>query len=448
MGSSCGISAKKEEIDQVSIPEKNKRIFKSDPPPNEQLAKIGAFYAPCISNLPQMNEWKSIIFEQESSFIPKTTKFRKRLKILASHGIPTEYRWRVWCNLLIKEKLMTENQYTKIPLAPDYHTASISRDLDRSFPFEPYFDKSQYGSTGQAALQRVLSKFASIFPEIGYCQGMNFIVGFLLLVSGGSEIEVFHFLVSLFNTFSLENFFSEGLEKLKQYVWVSKKILEKSNPKLFKHLTEQNIPDDLWLLKWIMTLFTMILPDSVLVRIWDMMLLKGINYLFSVIVAVCSVIEDEVLSRDTGEICVFLSDIRVRIKDSEEVCKAIKGVKIRKEKIEELMEEYWESFKQSPCKDKMLTTGEDFKLPPLRLSPCKMNYSNTPSPIKMFYSRPGSPLLSPCVERNSISPSSPAHPKKTKVPVLPNIQRKSIRRRSFGLTNKSCELKINCEHSY
>jgi len=161
---------------------------------------------------------------------------------------------------------------------------------------------------------------------------------------------------------------------------------------------------------------------------------------------VCSMIEDEVLSKDTGEICVFFADIRARVRDPEEVSKAIKGVKISKEKIEKLMKEYWESFRLSPCKDKMLTTGEDFKMPPLRLSPCKINYSRTPSPIKMFYSKPGSPMLYPCVERISINPAHSST--NSKVPVLPTIRRKLIRKRSFGLTNKSCELKINCEHSY
>lgn len=448
MGSSCGISPKKEEIDQVSIPAKNKRILKFAPPPDEQTAAIGKFYAVVNIENSAMQEWKRVLFEQESSFILKSSKFKKRLKTLARGGIPSEYRWRIWCNLLIKEKLMTENQYIKIPDSEPSYQLAISRDLDRSFPFEPYFDKSIFGLIGQASLNRLLSKFSSILPEVGYCQGMNFIAGFLLLVSGGSEIEVFHLMLSLFNTFSLDSFFSEGLEKLKQYVWVCKKLIEKSHPRLFKHLLEQSIPDDLWLLKWIMTLFTMNLASVVLVRIWDVLLLKGLNYLFYVVLGICSCIEEEVISKDAGEICVFLAEIRLRIKDPEELEKAVKGVKIRKGRIEEFMKEYLDSFKASPTKDKMLTTGEDFRLPPLRLTPSKIDITRYESPIKMGFSKPNTPMINFCTDRLSISPCSPDRPRKTKVPVLPNIRRNQIRRRSFGITNKSCEIRISCEHSY
>lgn len=64
--------------------------------------------------------------------------------------------------------------------------AAVFRDLNRTFPNEPYFDQNAYGLIGQATLERILGRIAGKYPEMGYCQSMNFICGFLLLVNGGS----------------------------------------------------------------------------------------------------------------------------------------------------------------------------------------------------------------------------------------------------------------------
>ena len=113
---------------------------------------------------------------------------------------------------------MTEEEYKNLPLVEDPHLSTIQRDLDRSFPYEAYFDKEKYGNIGQAALQRILAKFAAKNPKIGYCQGMNFVTGFLLMVSGGSEIEVFCFLQVLCEKFKLGGFYSEGMPELKKSI--------------------------------------------------------------------------------------------------------------------------------------------------------------------------------------------------------------------------------------
>ena len=41
----------------------------------------------------------------------------------------------------------------------------------------------------QKPLSRILKAIALIDKELSYCQGMNFIVGFLLIITNGNEIE-------------------------------------------------------------------------------------------------------------------------------------------------------------------------------------------------------------------------------------------------------------------
>ena len=62
---------------------------------------------------------------------------------------------------------------------------TINKDLDRTFPEHPFFQKSAYGLIGQEQLGRVLKVYAQYNEKLGYCQGMNFVLAFLLMVNGG-----------------------------------------------------------------------------------------------------------------------------------------------------------------------------------------------------------------------------------------------------------------------
>lgn len=52
----------------------------------------------------------------------------------------------------------------------------IEKDLPRTFPRHPLMQ-----STGRSALRRVLAAYALHNPDVGYCQGMNFVAGALLM---------------------------------------------------------------------------------------------------------------------------------------------------------------------------------------------------------------------------------------------------------------------------
>lgn len=54
----------------------------------------------------------------------------------------------------------------------------IERDVDRTFPNHIMFRST--GGSAQASLRRVLRWYAGVDPEVGYCQGMGFLVGLFL----------------------------------------------------------------------------------------------------------------------------------------------------------------------------------------------------------------------------------------------------------------------------
>ena len=70
----------------------------------------------------------------------------------------------------------------------------IAKDIFRTYPDHEMFQERD--GPGQRALFHVLKAYANYDPEVGYCQGMGFIVG-LLLMNISSEALVFWTFVQL-----------------------------------------------------------------------------------------------------------------------------------------------------------------------------------------------------------------------------------------------------------
>jgi hypothetical protein len=438
MGSSCGILKPKEEEGQVVIPIKAKRFLRSAPPPDEQEAKFGKYFAESSSSKPFLKQWQKLLFTQESAILKHDKKFIKEFHSYTFRGIPNEFRWRVWTNQLMHEKHYSEDSYFHIPPAGEPHLSTIKRDLDRSFPSEAYFDLAQFGLTGQQALERILSKFAFKYPEVGYCQGMNFLAGFLLLVSGGAEIEVFQFFEVLFKTFQLDGFFKEGMEGLKEHIWIAKRLIKKIHPKISEHFERECIPDDLWLFKWIMTVFTMILPSNVLVRVWDLFLFKGFRVVYKVVLAILAISQEDLLARDSGEICTYLAGIRERITSSEELFKQLRIIKLSKDQMEKFGKQH-QVISKNQFIPVLKAEEQDVKLPPLRINRNKVKVLQPLSKTPVLKR-----ALSGIIKNNLIGMNSPLTARPSKVPHLPdiNLRRTLVKKKSFGVTNKSWEISL------
>jgi hypothetical protein len=75
-----------------------------------------------------------------------------------------------------------------------YEAAStIAKDVPRSFPEYDYFSRQG----GKADLEKVLHAYAACDPEVGYCQGLNFLAGTILLYCPDAQeaFEVLHVLL-------------------------------------------------------------------------------------------------------------------------------------------------------------------------------------------------------------------------------------------------------------
>ena len=107
-------------------------------------------------------------------------------------------------------------------------------------------------------MSRILYSFARKNPYIGYCQGMNFIVSFLLTMQFSDE-EVFWLLNCIMENFTPFNYYTNMMG-----VAVDLKIIESiiriKEPKIYAKLKELGVDISIFMLEWLVCLFTSVLP--------------------------------------------------------------------------------------------------------------------------------------------------------------------------------------------
>lgn len=116
---------------------------------------------------------------------------------------------------------------------------------------------------------------------------MNFILGMLLLVSGGDEAGSFSSFISLSfrKEFLLVGLYENGFPLLRLLELIFDEIFREHLPNLFKYFKAQEVINQTWLTKWLMTLYLYSFPLPSCVRIVDYMISSNV---FSLVkIAVC-----------------------------------------------------------------------------------------------------------------------------------------------------------------
>ena len=117
-------------------------------------------------------------------------------------------------------------------------------------------------------------------PLIGYCQGMNFIVGVALLFL--EPEDAFWLLVAVTEKYFLRNYFDSGLVGAQVDQKCLKDLIKLKLPELHNHLEALEIDASSITLNWFLALFIDSVPFDTLLRIWDTFLLEGSKVLFRV----------------------------------------------------------------------------------------------------------------------------------------------------------------------
>lgn len=204
-----------------------------------------------------------------------------------AQGVPRQHRGEIW-KFLSEQYLLRQAVPSRPPanhtpykellkqLTSQQHAILI--DLGRTFPTHPYF-QAQLGA-GQLSLYNILKAYSLLDPEVGYCQGLSFIAGVLLLHMG--EEDAFNMLKFLMYDVGLRKQYRPDMIILQIQMYQLSRLLHDYHRDLYSHLEQQEIGPSLYATPWFLTAFASHFPLGFVARVFDMLFLQGSEVIFKV----------------------------------------------------------------------------------------------------------------------------------------------------------------------
>lgn len=174
----------------------------------------------------------------------------------------------------------------------------IELDLNRTYPDELYFSDS---GPGQGALRRVLVAFAKYDTQLGYVQGMNFVVGALLWHT--TEEDAFWLFVSLLEDYELRDNYLPRLPGLSKHAQMIDVLVLEYLPALHFHFAEHRVLVEMYATDWCFSLFGSVVPIKELAPIYDKFFREGWIFFYKIVLVILKRLEKILLLQsETGEI--------------------------------------------------------------------------------------------------------------------------------------------------
>ncbi|XP_060273571.1 TBC1 domain family member 1 isoform X12 [Ovis aries] len=237
---------------------------------------------PCLKEVTTV--WEKILSTPGRSKI----KFdMEKMHSAVGQGVPRHHRGEIWKFLAeqyhLKHPFPCKQQPKDTPykellkqLTSQQHAILI--DLGRTFPTHPYYS-AQLGA-GQLSLYNILKAYSLLDQEVGYCQGLSFVAGILLLHMG--EEEAFNMLKFLMFDMGLRKQYRPDMIILQIQMYQLSRLLHDYHRDLYNHLEEHEIGPSLYAAPWFLTVFASQFPLGFVARVFDMIFLQGSEVIFKV----------------------------------------------------------------------------------------------------------------------------------------------------------------------
>ena len=181
----------------------------------------------------------------------------------------------------------------------------IIKDLLRTFPKDNSFNK---GSEGYYKMFNILKAYSNYNNEIGYAQGMNFIVAKLIKFFK-CEKKSFIYLDSLFNKLKMVNVIGVN-NNLEKKMKIMEFLLEKLCPDIIKFLEIKKINHEIFSASWFITLFSKNFKnESILLIIWNFSIIFGWKFIFLFSISVVIAFKDKYSGLDLYDFTQYMKNI-------------------------------------------------------------------------------------------------------------------------------------------
>ena len=313
-----------------------------------------------VSNIISFLEFKDIIqFQNTNKYFHKLLTNKKILREYALSGVMSSENRLLFYETIInvKElKLNLRNEllkynikskiYNNILLLANnlkdkdekfsYVIEQIGKDVNRTF----YTEKFKEGN-GKEILKNILTAIAFIRPEIGYCQGMNFIAGALINFIDNEE-KCFWIFLHFIDNIELKMLYIQNMPVYLIKLYQLNYYIKENFPKLLPHLKKNQVNPDIFFSKWILTAFSNFLPFETLYNVWDLFIIDKWKAIFKFSIIILSYMKDKLMNLDLYSFSPYVrNNANINELNFYDLSKYYNNYKISNKKLEELKEDFY-----------------------------------------------------------------------------------------------------------
>jgi len=285
----------------------------------------------------RVEKWRNMMPKLESMIEKRDIKLKTRVR----KGIPESFRGKVWPMLAKVNQLKARSNvnYQELLKQDTTYMEDIIKDVHRTFPNHPFF--AEKGGYGQKSLEYVLKGLSITYKEMGYCQGLNFICALLVLYC--NDEEAYWIMNSLMIQYNLERYYRD-LISVKRPLFILDGLISLFFPKVGQVFAQNGIEGVLYSTGWIMTLYTNVLPFSLVVRLFDCFLFEKFKILYRIGLAIIKIKEKKLAackSMDTVLMTLKKFD-EPEFQDDDKFIDIAFGISLTRKDIEKIEAKYRE----------------------------------------------------------------------------------------------------------
>lgn len=193
-------------------------------------------------------------------------------------------------------------KFNSIDIVDDFNI--IELDVQRTF-FKFDIEKNRI------AIENILKASVLYFQGNFYCQGMNYLVAFLYLLTMNEE-DTYYIFVSLIKNTDYGSFFHNDLKKVKEYFYIIDRLLILYTPELNSFFYKNKIGCNFFTSAWIMTLFTNCYQieeykiSYIILKIFDEFILNGWYSLIKSVFIIIILYENKLLNDLHDDFLMFI----------------------------------------------------------------------------------------------------------------------------------------------
>ncbi|OAQ36230.1 RabGAP/TBC [Linnemannia elongata AG-77] len=236
-------------------------------------------------------------------------------------GIPDCWRAAAWSHLITKRSAGFDPNIRQI-----YHDMleisspeeeQIDLDIPRTMHGHIMF-RTRFGP-GQCALFKVLKAYSNYNNRVGYCQGMASVVATMLTFFDAEK--TFVLLAQLFDRYNINELVVPGFPALFEAFFIQEELTKIYAPNVFQALETMGIATPSYASRWYITLYSAgVVPYRTLLRIWDILLLEGFDWLYFMALALLKY-HEQTLVLNNFERTMEMLNAKMDIQDDERLLK-------------------------------------------------------------------------------------------------------------------------------